>query len=269
MANNKNKGASPINDNDNKQNSFITGEVINNINLEEDQTSLFNLDMNEQLEDVLKEFSEIEALSFAEKEEREIALPQIARLLNENLDVDDFHQLEASLDQSTSPEFPTKSYLTKDQISRKIVREPVVNQGEKSISIKYNNKDVTTKIALMVDPKEFSSNFPNISNVESAAQFDYYDRAIFNAIITLYLSGYSSMPYTVIHRVMVGSNNIHLHPTREQIERVKDSIKKMNGMWLDIDFSEEYTIFKKKKTQAKKKGRMIDVEFLSVGDGES
>lgn len=159
---------------------------------------------------------------------------------------------------------PQCSYQTQDKISTSIVEEKYVNQGQQLIEEQSGKSSATTKFSLRIDIDEFRKSFPSDENIEEQIQFDYFDRAVLNAVITLYVSNNKGMPYQSIYRAMIGSTDSHVHTSKEQLERIKASLRKMNSTWIEIDFSGDQMILKNKSDGAKQEARILELRYITM-----
>lgn len=155
---------------------------------------------------------------------------------------------------------PTHSYKTKDKVSLTLVNEHIVNAGEQYLQMeKKGSAPVTTKLSVALDLGKIS----RIDKVQMSEDFNYFDKAVFDAIVSLMNVGNQIMSLRMIFRTMVGKSSDY-HPSPKQLEMVRISIEKMRNMDVYIDRTEEANNFRLKPADADVRKFILNEKFIAL-----
>jgi hypothetical protein len=112
--------------------------------------------------------------------------------------------------------------MTKDFVNRKDISLAVINVGKKN--------EVRTYNSLTYDDKNIS--------ITGQQEFTAYDRAIHNAVCSLYASGNDVVTPAMVYRAATGMTETE-KVSEQATEAVKNSLDKSRFMRLKVDFTEE------------------------------
>lgn len=102
--------------------------------------------------------------------------------------------------------------------------------GKLSIEIPVEKRGSNKEISII-----YNINFEALENVKITKKLEPYDKLVYIAINALYNAGQDTMSAKMIYNAMGKQGN----PPSEEIEKINDSITKMNGAHIYIDNSQE------------------------------
>lgn len=178
--------------------------------------------------------------------------------------VDEFSNKQTDIltanDLDTRSIAPKLNIQTKDKVSLTLVGKHIVNKGEQQLKMERKGSDtpVTTKLNVTLDINALISEYPNVSIVDNY-EFDYYDKAVFDAFCSLINAGNKYVTYAMIARSLIGKPSTY-HPTEIAIKNVKESIQKMMKTDIRIDLSEEFNAFQNIKNRINKRGGSLFIQ---------
>lgn len=149
---------------------------------------------------------------------------------------------------------------TKDKVSFTLVNKDIVNQGEQLLSMerKGSNIPITTKMNVSLDIDSLIEDDPSVSIVRGY-EFDYFDKAVFDAFCSLLYAGNKYITYSMIARCMSGKDSSY-HPSATTINYIQKSITKMTRTEISIDYSEEFNSFQNVRERNPKEHDSLIIE---------
>lgn len=187
----------------------------------------------------------------------------------DSLDGDISLQPNISIDEVRS--VPAKINIqTRDKVSLSLVNKDVINQGEQLLSMeKKGNQPVTTTMNVTLDIDSLIQDDSSISIIKGF-EFDYFDKAVFDAFCSLLCAGNRYISLMMIARCMSGKDYSY-HPSATTISNIQKSMKKMIWTEICIDYSEEFYNFEKVRDRTSKKNnklvikdRLLNVRYVTA-----
>lgn len=161
---------------------------------------------------------------------------------------------------------PKLNIQTKDKVSMTLVNKKIINQGQQYLQMeKQGNDPVTTAVNVSLDIEGLTSSNVSITGYE----FNYYDKAIFDAICSLYFAGNEYISLPMIFRNLT-SKDSHYNPAPSILESVAYSIEKMRRIDISINLEEELQYFKKCRSGYENidtfliSEKFLNVQFVTV-----
>ena len=126
---------------------------------------------------------------------------------------------------------PETFYITNNKLSNEITKD-FVNKGQIELVVMKSRKkgDVTTYNSLTYDDENIK--------ITGRYEFTAYDRAIHNAVCSLYVAGNDIVTPAMVYRTMNGMTETE-YVSSQAIEAVKNSLDKSRFLRLRINFTEE------------------------------
>ena len=167
---------------------------------------------------------------------------------------------------------PTKINIqTRDKVSLSLVNKDIVNQGEQLLRMEKRDspQPVTTTMNVSLDIDSLIEYDPSVSIIKGF-EFDYFDKAVFDAFCSLLCAGNRYITLAMIARCMSGKSG-NYNPSKTTADNIHKSIKKMMWTEICIDYSEEFDNFQFVRNRAKKKNnkliikdRLLNVRYVSA-----
>lgn len=105
----------------------------------------------------------------------------------------------------------------------------------------------------------FKITFDDLTNIKSTKELNDYDKNIYITVGNLFYKGHNVISATQIYKIMNEGNK----PTAEQIQRIKDSLEKMNQAYIWIDTEHESKVYKK-YDRYRYKGHLLPIDFIDA-----
>jgi hypothetical protein len=142
-----------------------------------------------------------------------------------------FTESEVSEVESLISKIPKTYAITNNKLSNEMTKE-FVNRGSISLGVMNIDKknEVRTYNSLTYDDKNIS--------ITGRQEFTAYDRAIHNAVCSLYAAGNDIITPSMVYRAVTGMTETE-KVSEQSIEAVKKSLDKSRFLRLKVDFTEE------------------------------
>jgi len=126
---------------------------------------------------------------------------------------------------------PKTFYISNNQLANEIIKD-FVDKGNKNLVVMKTQKkgEVSTYNSLTYEGKNII--------ISGSHEFTAYDRAIHNAVCSLYVSGNEVVTPSMVYRTMNGMSETE-YVSPQSIEAVTNSLDKSRSLKLKVDFTDE------------------------------
>jgi len=154
---------------------------------------------------------------------------------------------------------PETFYITNNRLSNEITKD-FANKGNKELAVINSNKkgEIVTYNSLTYEGKDIS--------ITGRYEFTAYDRAIHNAVCTLYAAGNDILTPAMVYRAVNGmSENEKVSP--QAMEAVKNSLDKSRFMRLKVDYTDEAKARNINVDKAEIDSNLLEARVITVEAG--
>jgi len=155
---------------------------------------------------------------------------------------------------------PKNFYIANNKLSNEMTKD-FLDQGEQELIVirdKHKKGDIITYNSLTYDDENIT--------IMGKREFTAYDRAIHNAVCSLYVAGNDTVTPAMVYRAVNGmSAQEKVSP--QSLESVRNSLDKSRSLRLKVDFTEEA---KKRNIQIDKAiidGHLLEARLITVEAG--
>jgi hypothetical protein len=156
---------------------------------------------------------------------------------------------------------PSSYYITNNKLSNEIIKD-IVNKGEKAIAVLNVGKknETYTYNSLSYDNEDVS--------ITGRYEFTAYDRAIHNAVSSLYVAGNQMVTPAMVYRAVNGMKEAET-VSPQSIEAVTNSLDKSRFMRLKVNFTEEAQLRGLKIEEGEIEGNLLSADKIKIKSGGS
>ena len=218
----------------------------------------FKKALDEAIEAVIKENPAFEDIPFEQLKSN----TEFQKILKEYMTKKPLPSLEPEILEkigSLNSIIPAKFSITNNKLSNEIIKD-FVDRGEISLAVINVDKinEVRTYNSLTYEGKNIS--------ITGRHEFTAYDRAVHNAVCSLYVAGNEIISPGMVYRAMNGmSDNEKVSP--QSIEAIKNSLDKSRFMRLRVDFTDEARARNMKIDKAEIDSNLLEARAVIVRTG--